>query len=375
MKTIPFFKKNINDSDLLEICQVIKTGNMTYGQETKNLELKFISEYNFKNVFATNCATSAIHLALMALDLKSGDKIVIPTNTYSATAMACQYVGAEVIFCDIELNSFSLCSTALEEILKEHKIKAVIHVYLGGKIGEINSILKLKKKYGFHLIEDCAHAFYSKNEHKFIGTNSDMAIFSFHPNKVLGSIEGGLLVTNRDDLCRKIELLKNTGINREFQDTEFKIIPKWLYDIESIGYKYAMNNVCAKLVSLSLKYQEEEYLKRKDIAIAYSKELSLIPDIVIPDLNFSSHEENFHLYIIRSKKRNELSEFLEKSGIETSLHYRPLHLHSLWRDYPYGKKLDNSEIYYKEALSLPIYPDLEKEDLNYIISKIREFFS
>ena len=375
MNKIPFFRKKICPSDLIEIIEVIKTGNLTYGDETRELEGKLKDEFNFKNVFALNCATSALHLALLSLGVKPGDKVVVPTNTYAATAMACKYVGAEIIFCDIELNSFSLCPKALETILNKHKIIAVIHVYLGGKIGEINSILELRNKYKFKLIEDCAHAFYSKNEHGYIGQDSDMAIFSFHPNKVLGSIEGGLLVTTRDDLASEIEIMKNTGINRKYHDEEFKNTPKWLYDIECIGYKYAMNNVCAKLVLLNLKYQKEEYLKRRSIAQRYTTEFALIPAITVTHSSFTSHVENFHLYIIRSKNRNELSLCLVMFGMETSLHYRPLHMHTFWNDYRYEKNLDNSEVYFKEALSLPIYPDLKVEEQDYIISKVKEFFN
>lgn len=376
MKKVPFFKKTITPSHLEKISVAISSGQLTYGAATQKLENEFKDQFNFKEVIATNSATSALHLALLGLDIKKGDKVVVPTNTYNATAMACHYVGAEVVFCDIELENYNLCPKALREILISNDIRAVIMVHLGGRVSNVYAINELKNEYKFFLIEDCAHAFYSKSNNAFVGAHnnlSDMSVFSFHPNKVLGSIEGGLLVNSNPALSKKLKLLKNSGINRDFKDPEFGSA-SWLYDVESLGYKYAMNNVCATLVLEELKNLENEYQQRKKIIIHYYESFKNISDIKMLDYDFKTHNENFHLFIIRTPKRNELAKFLENKGIECSLHYRPLHLHTYWKKE--GEvNLPQAQIYYKEALSLPLYPDLSFEDQNYVIDSVKNFFN
>lgn len=376
MKKVPFFKKTIAPSHLEKISVAISSGHLTYGATTQALENEFKNKFNFKEVIATNSATSALHLALLGLDIKRGDKVVVPTNTYNATAMACHYVGAEVVFCDIELDNYNLCPKALREILVSNEIRAVIMVHLAGRVSSVSAINELKNEYKFFLIEDCAHAFYSKSNNAFVGAHnnlSDMSVFSFHPNKVLGSVEGGLLVSANPALSKKLKLLKNSGINRDFKDPEAGYAT-WLYDVESLGYKYAMNNVCATLVLEELKNLEDEYQQRKKIVTHYLESFKNISDIKMLDYDFKIHNENFHLFIIRTPKRNELAKFLENKEIECSLHYRPLHLHSYWKKE--GEvNLPKAEIYYREALSLPLYPGLSFEDQNYVIDSVKEFFN
>lgn len=375
MRKVSFYKKTVKENYLNKIKEIIESGNLTFGRETIAFENEMKKRFGFKHAIATSSGTSALHLAMHALGLNKGDKVVVPTNTFTATAMACHYVEAEVVFCDIELDNYCICPAALEQILKTQIIKAVVIVHLAGKSCDLKRILELKNKYNFKLIEDGAQAFYSKYDNEFIGKESELNIFSFYPTKVLGSIEGGLITTTNDEIAKKLMIAKSAGINRSFLDPDIGYEAPWLYDVVAMGFKYAMNNVCAALLLEELNELEEEYQKRKKLVMNYVADLSSVEEVKLSTYDFLNHNENFHLFIIRTPRRNELAKFLTDNGVDTSLHYRPLHLHSYWRDKSGRETLPQAESYYQQALSLPLYPDLTKEDQAYVIELIKRFFN
>lgn len=303
-----------------------------------------------------------MHLAFVAGGIGQSDIVIIPTNTYTATASSAKYVGAEVLFCDVDAKTGLMSLEHLEKLLKKYKVGAVVAVNIAGNSCDIEALNKLKKEYNFLLIEDAAHGFYLEQ-----GSSCDFTIFSFHPNKVLGSLEGGVIAFNKKEYLPLLGLLKSTGIQRQDQN-----LP-WLYEIEELGFKYAMNSMCAALLLIRLKKAESDYLKRKELVANYEKLFSIFK---IPQLEIiKTKETNFHLFRILVDKRNELSRFLLANEIETSVHYRPLHTHSYWKKNSIlNGDLKNSESYYERVLSLPLFPDLTFLEQELIVKKIQDFY-
>lgn len=371
-KIIPFFKPNFGQEDLAAIKTVLDDGLLTYGPKVEAFENEFKKLLNIPYAIALNSATSGLHLALIALGIKKGDKVIVPVNTYAATALAVEYVEAEIIFCDIDPETLCIDFESAREILKSHKdIKAMIPVHLGGRSVDIEALRHLKDEFNLFIIEDAAHAFYTKFKDRYIGSFFDITVFSFHPNKSLGTSEGGMICCNDKILMEKIKLLKATGINRNFNESSFTTSPTWLYDVEEKGYKYAMNSLSAALALSQMKKANDDFLAREKIALKYCGELKNISEIKLLNHFFHKREHSFHLFIVKAQRRNELYEYLRKKGIETSVHYRPLHLHSHWKNkgsYPASEK------YYDEALSLPIYPSLSVDDQDFIIKAIQDFY-
>lgn len=301
-------------------------------------------------------------MAFIAGGIGKSDIVVIPTNTYTATATSAKYVGAEVLFCDVDSQTGLLSLEHLSALLNQYKVKAVVAVNIAGSSCDIEALNQLKKDHQFLLIEDAAHGFYLNQ-----GDLSDFTIFSFHPNKVLGSLEGGVIAFNKEEYRSSLQLLKSTGIQREEEG-----LP-WQYDVKELGFKYAMNSMCAALLLTRLKKAESDFLKRKELVGNYER---LFSQFKIPQLEaISTHKTNFHLFRVLVKKRNELSAYLFDNGIETSVHYRPLHTHSYWKESSIGhENLKNAESYYEKALSLPLYPELSFENQEIIVKKIQEFY-
>lgn len=359
---IPFYHYQSDEEELSALKDVLDSGQLTYGKKVLEFEEEFLTYTQSRYVYALNSATSALHLAFIAGGIGKSDIVVIPTNTYTATATSAKYVGADILFCDVDPKTGLLSLEHLKELLTQYKVKAVVAVNIAGSSCDIEAINELKKDYQFLLIEDAAHGFYLNQ-----GALSDFTIFSFHPNKVLGSLEGGVIAFNKEEYRSSLKLLKSMGIQREE-----KGLP-WQYEVKELGHKYAMNSMCAALLLIRLKKAESDFLKRKELVENYER---LFLQFKIPDLEIvQTGKTNFHLFRILVEKRNELSIYLLDQGIEASVHYRPLHTHSYWRENSiFHQNLKNAEDYYEKVLSLPLYPELSCEKQEIIVKKIQEFF-
>lgn len=346
---------------------VLMSGQLTYGQEVLDFEKDFLQYTSAKYVYALNSATSSLHLAFLAGGIKASDVVVIPANTYTATASSAKYVGAEIVLCDIDPKTGLISIEHLKKLLRIHEIKAVVAVNIAGQSCDLSALNQLKKEHSFLLIEDAAHGFFLKHKDRFLGDICDFTIFSFHPNKVLGSIEGGVIAFNQEEYNAPLSLLKSTGISRE------KVSLAWDYDVSSLGYKYAMNSMCAALLQVRLRKAESDFLKRKKIVENY---ISLFKKYKISSVDvLEAKETNFHLFRIFAERRNELSKYLFDNGIETSVHYKPLHLHSYWKNQCLANSdLNNAEEYYQKVLSLPLYPSLSVDDQEKIVLEIQRFY-
>ena len=381
---IPYGKHHITDDDIDEVVKVLKSDFITQGPKIPEFE-EMIKKYTgAKYAIAVNSATSALHIACKALALGKGDILWTSPITFVASANCALYSNAQIDFVDINPETYNLCPIALEKKLvqakKDNKLpKIVIPVHLAGQSCDMNRIYELSQEYSFKIIEDASHAIGGKYKNEPIGQSrySDITIFSFHPVKIITSAEGGMAITNNFELAEKMELLRTHGITRN--NSLMKRIPDgpWYYEQIDLGFNYRMSDIHAALGISQMKRIDEYIEKRHNIVEKYNTSFQGLP-IKTP---FQTQDtfSSFHLYIIRIENILENTSKLKKfhmhlinKKIGVNLHYIPLHIQPYYREM--GFKMGDfpqAEKYYREAVSLPIYPNLTEENQNIVIEEVK----
>jgi len=381
---IPYGKHHITDDDIDEVVKVLKSDFITQGPKIPEFE-EMIKKYTgAKYAIAVNSATSALHIACKALALGKGDILWTSPITFVASANCALYCNAQIDFVDIIPETYNLCPIALEKKLvqakKDNKLpKIVIPVHLAGQSCDMNRIYELSQEYSFKIIEDASHAIGGKYKNEPIGQSrySDITIFSFHPVKIITSAEGGMAITNNFELAEKMELLRTHGITRN--NSLMKRIPDgpWYYEQIDLGFNYRMSDIHAALGISQMKRIDEYIEKRHNIVEKYNTSFQGLP-IKTP---FQTQDtfSSFHLYIIRIENILENTSKLKKfhmhlinKKIGVNLHYIPLHIQPYYREM--GFKMGDfpqAEKYYREAVSLPIYPNLTEENQNIVIEEVK----
>ncbi len=381
---IPYGRQDINNEDIESIIKVLKSDFLTQGPIVPKFE-EAISEYCGSNYsIAVTSATAALHLSCIALDLKQGDYLWTSPISFVASANCARYCGANVDFVDIDPLTYNLDPKLLEEkLIKAEKNnvlpKIVIPVHLCGQSAEMQEIYALSKRFKFKIIEDASHAIGGKYKGYPVGSckYSDITIFSFHPVKIITTGEGGIATTNNIDIAKKISRLRSHGITRNKNEMINDYHGDWYYEQQDLGYNYRMTDIQASLGISQLKRISAFISKREKIAQRYNIEFEDLP-IKTPRQN-SYVASSRHLYVIRvdNKKsktnHSELFSQLRKMHIFVNLHYIPIHIQPYYRNlgFNYGD-FPNSEKYYKEAISLPIYSTLSNKEQDYIIENIKK---
>ncbi len=378
---IPYSRQHISKKDIKAVVKVLKSPLITQGPEVQEFEKKISKLVKSKYAVAVNSATSALHIACMALGLKKGDYLWTTTNTFVASANCAKYCGAKVKFLDIDKDTYNLSYEDLLEQLKKAKIKntlpkILIVVHFAGLPAPMKKIRSLSKKYNFKIIEDASHALGSSISKKMIGNceYSEICVFSFHPVKIITTGEGGMATTNNISLKKKMCLFREHGIERNHFKKKKNKSNGWYYEQQTLGFNYRMSGIHAALGISQLSRLKSIINKRNKLARNYVKLLKNLPLKlpIIPQQNVCS----FHLFVIQLKNsllkvnRNKLFSFLRKNKIYTNLHYIPVHTHPF-----YSKEkqriLKNAEIYSNTALSIPIYENLNLINQKKITSIIR----
>ena len=382
-KKIPYSKQSINSKDISNVIDVLKSDFLTTGPTIQKFEKKICKYLKTRYAVCVNSATSALHLACLSLSLKKNDLLLTSTNSFVASANCGKLCGAEIDLLDISLEDFNLSISHLEKKLKtlKKKPKIVIPVHLSGYPCDMKKIYNLSKKYNFKIVEDASHAFGSKYKKSTIGDCkfSDVAVFSFHPVKIFTSGEGGVLVTNNKEIYNKALMLRNHGITRDKKNFIYKKKHIIHYEQKELGFNYRMSDIHAALGISQLSRINFFSQKRKKIKKIYDKELKHLPFLFPNYLN--DNKSSNHLYIVMidqsktTKKRDDLINFLNKKNIITSLHYMPIHMQPYYLKKISEKNFKNANLYYKNAISLPIYPELSKKKQNLIIKNIKSFFN
>jgi len=373
---IPYGRHSIDQSDIDAVVSVLKSDFLTQGPLVPLFE-KMVCEYvGVKNGIAVNSATSALHLACLALNVGPGDIVWTSPISFVASSNCALYCGADVDFVDIDPVSYNMSVDALSLKLERAKLenklpKVVIPVHFSGQSCDMEKISTLSKEFGFRIIEDASHAIGSTYKNHKVGSCefSDITVFSFHPVKIITTGEGGMCTTSDDELANTIYRLRSHGITRNPKEMTEPPDGPWYYQQIDLGYNYRMNDLQAALGVSQLKRLDSIVQRRQEIKNYYDKILIDLPLILPKQMEYN--RSSSHLYVIQVKEKEMLAdrkvvfERLRAGGILVNVHYIPI-----YRQPYYQKKYSflpssfpNAESYYNQCISLPIYPELTNEDM------------
>ena len=377
---IPYGKQSINQDDINAVIEVLRSDFLTQGPRVLEFEKSFSRYVGAKYSVAVSNGTAALHLAMMALNVKEGHKVITTPITFVASANCVLYCGGDIEFVDIDPESYCIDLNKLEDKLKlsPGNYQGVIPVDLAGYPINMNDLHTLSQKYGFWIVEDACHApgatyHDTKGTLQFSGNcnYTDMAVFSFHPVKHIACGEGGMITTNNFDHYQKLLSLRTHGITREPTQLT-KNDGGWYYEMQSLGYNYRIPDMLCALGNSQLKRADESLALRHKIIERYNDELGSLP-IKLPFVPKDA-KHAYHLYIIQTQKRRELYDYLKANNIHTQVHYIPIHQQPYYVQ-KYGKQhFPISESYYENCLSLPVYQSLTFDEQSKVINKIKSFF-
>lgn len=381
-KPIPYGRQNITEEDIQAVVKVLKSDYLTQGPQIVAFEKAFAEYIGVKYAVAVNNATAGLHLAARALGVEKGDKVIVTPMTFAASANCIRYCGGEVVFCDIDPDTYLMDLGKLKQLLAscpKGSFKGIVPVDFAGYPHHMEAFRKLAEEYGLWILEDACHApgaYFTdsrgKKQNSGNGCYADVAVFSFHPVKHIATGEGGMVTTNDKELYEKLLLLRTHGITKDplrMHENQ----GGWYYEMQELGFNYRMTDFQAALGISQLKRAGEGLQRRQEIAARYNEAFRDIEEIKIPFVA-SDVFHAYHLYIIQVPDRLGLYNYLRENGVYTQVHYVPVHL------MPYYKALGNkagtmpvAEAYYQHCLSLPMFPTLTDEQQQYIIGKIRDY--
>jgi UDP-4-amino-4,6-dideoxy-N-acetyl-beta-L-altrosamine transaminase len=382
---IPYGKQEITQQDIDSVVEVLKSDFLTQGPQVPLFEESIKRAVDAKYALAVNSATSALHIACLALGVGKDDVVWTTPITFVASANCALYCGADIDFVDIDSNTYNLCAEKLELKLAHAKTnhlplpKVVIPVHLCGQPCEMDKIHALSIEYGFSIIEDASHAIGGKYKNKPIGNceYNDITIFSFHPVKIVTTAEGGVAITNNQALAQKMDLLRSHGITRDTTLMTEQSHGGWYYEQIELGFNYRMTEMQAALGVSQMRRLHEFVAKRNKLAARYDDLLKDLP-LITPKQIDDSYSGR-HLYVIRLKLDNitlshkNVFEKLRVKGIGVNLHYIPVHTQ------PYYKKLGfiagqfpESEKYYTDAISIPLFHTMTEEQQDKVVADLTE---
>ena len=384
---IPYGRQDINQQDINAVVEVLKSDFLTQGPQVPAFEQAIIDACDAKYAVAVNSATSALHIACLALGLGNDDWLWTTPNTFVASANCALYCGAKVDFVDIDPRTYNLCVKQLEKKLiaagKVGKLpKIVIPVHFSGQSCDMQALHELARKYGFKIIEDASHAIGGRYQDAPIGNSrySDITIFSFHPVKIVTSAEGGAAVTNRADLVEKMYLLRSHGITRDEELMTQDMDGPWYYQQIALGFNYRMTELQAALGLSQMQRLEEFVMKRHELASRYDELLQNLP-IILPWQHPDSYSAR-HLYVIRLQLEQinithlDVFNALRAAGVLVNLHYIPVHMQPYYQKMGFESgQFPEAEQYYNEAISIPLFSAMTEGQQDTVCSTLKTILS
>ncbi len=378
---IPYGRQEITEEDIKAVVDVLRSDFLTQGPQVEIFENLFSKAVDAPFAIAVSNGTAALHLAVLALDVRPGDKVLCTPNTFVASANCILYAGGDVDFIDIDPETFCIDINFFEEHLKRHPrgtYKGVIGVDFAGFPAIKENFYQIARAHGLWVIEDACHAIggqYKDSSNQWIKVGSahhaDICVFSFHPVKHVTTGEGGMITTRSPELAEKLKISRTHGILRDPAKIK-KGGGAWYYEMQELGYNYRLPDILCALGSSQIKRLPENIRRRNEIAEKYARAFEDLPFRSPKTLKDTLHA--FHLFVIQSEKRDQLYEFLKTKNIFTQVHYIPVPMHPYYIN-RYGRKnLPNVEAYYQKALSLPMYHALTSENQDKVIAAVRQFY-
>ncbi len=375
---IPYGRQDITAEDRAAVMEVLKDDFLTGGPRIGQFEADFAAYVGARFAVACSSGTAALHLCTLSLEVENGDTVITTPNTFVASANCVLYQGGRVDMVDIDPQSRLIDLGSLGAKLQTGKIKGIVAVDFAGHPIQMDEVRSLAHRHGCWVIEDSCHApggFYHDGmgnvQRCGNGAYADLAIFSFHPVKHIATGEGGMVTTNDEKLYQRLLRFRNHGITRDRSLLQEDHGP-WYYEMQDLGHNYRMSDIQAALGISQLKRAKEGIKRRREIAAIYQEKLEDLP-LKLPQRPVG---HAFHLYVVETDRRKDLYTYLREREILPQVHYIPLHYQPYFRSLGWKKgDFPHAESYYEACLSLPIYPSLSQEQQDYVIDRIRDFFT
>lgn len=374
---LPFALPDIGDEEINEVVAAIRSGWVTTGPRARQFEEDF-SAFIGGGVesIAVNSATAGLHLALEAIGIQSGDEVIIPTYTFTATAEVVRYLGALPVMVDVLEDTFNIDPAAIEAAVTP-RTKAIMPVHFAGLCCDMDKIFAIAKHYGLKVVEDAAHALPSTWRGNIVGAlDSDITVFSFYANKTMTTGEGGMVVTRDPEVAKRCKIMRLHGISNDSFDRYISKKPAWYYEVVAPGFKYNMSDVAAAMGIHQLRRLEGFQVKREKMAKVYDEALKALP-LILPEAAPKGDVHARHLYPLRLLHEARISrdDFIIKMsefGVGCSVHFIPLHIHPYWRDncslmpemFPVAQRL------FEEEVSIPLYTKMTEADQQRVIEVV-----
>jgi dTDP-4-amino-4,6-dideoxygalactose transaminase len=388
---VPFAIPECGPEEIQEVSDVIRSGWLTTASRCARFEKDFAEYVGARHALAVNSATAALHLGLEALGIKAGDKVLVPTYTFTATAEIVRYLGADPIFVDCDKETFCITEEQIKRAVEAQNInltagnlKAIIPVHFGGHPCDMDSMLEFAKEHNLKVMEDAAHAIPTRYKDRLIGTFGDITCFSFYANKTMTTGEGGMLCTGNDEIANRVKVMRLHGINRDIWD-RFSTGASWEYDVVAPGFKYNMPDINAALGIHQLKKVEFFREKRERIVKYYYEGLKDIPGLILPQIHCDMKDHSWYIFVVlinqdKTKKgigRDKFISEMTKRNIGTSVHYKPLHRMTYYKT-RYGLKPEmfpNAEWIFNRCVSIPMFSAMTDGQLEYVVESIKDILT
>lgn len=373
MNPIPYGKQDISDEDIAAVVAALKSSFLTQGPLVSAFEEDIKTRTGAEYCVATNSATSALHLACLAMGLSAGDELWTSPISFVASSNCALYCGARVDFVDIDARSYNLCPDRLEDKLKRGVIpKVVVPVHLTGASCDMEALRFLAQRYGFRLLEDASHAIGADYQQGKVGSCdfSDATVFSFHPVKIVTTGEGGCITTNDRHAYERMLSLRSHGITRDRACMSTDHGP-WYYEQTNLGFNYRITDIQCALGLSQLQRLDDFVQKRRALAARYNEALQSLP--LIRPYQADYQQSAWHLYVIRVANRAAVYRDLQEQGIGVNVHYIPIHLQPFYREMGFRPgDFPVAEQYYAEALSLPMFPTLSDDAFRHVVHQVEQ---